>query len=259
MVDQVAATLPKSFRLLDKGTVNTKRLIVSVSGREKSGKTHFALTAPGPIAYFDTDVGTEGVIEKFVAAGKVIYHNGYDYHELQDMRKKVVGPVDPEPYIRMWEGMKSDYVQVMDSKVRTVVMDTGTEIWELLRLARFGKLSQVMPHHYGPVNAEYRQLLRLAYLSDKNLILLHKVKAEYVQEKRTGNWERAGFGDTGFMVQTNIRCWRRKNDDGLLKFGITIEDCRQSAECAGLELEEPLCDFSTVAAMITGMDVEAWR
>ncbi len=29
-----------------------KRLIIQVEGHEKTGKTHFALSAPGPIAYF---------------------------------------------------------------------------------------------------------------------------------------------------------------------------------------------------------------
>lgn len=260
MVDQVAASLPKSFKKLAPGGTNPpRRLIMAVSGREKHGKTHFALTAPSPVAYFDTDVGTEGVIEKFVASGKVIYHNDYNYHALGDIRQS--GPVNPEPYIKMWEGMKNDYVAVMDSKVRTVVFDTSTEVWELMRLARFGKLSQVLPHHYGPVNAEFRGLLRLAYMADKNLILLHKMKQEYINEKRTGRYERAGFGDTGFMVQVNIKCWRRlaEGDSGRLLFGLTVEDCRQNADAAGLELEEPMCDFATVASMVTGTDVEVWK
>ena len=41
------------------------RLIVSVEGLEKRGKTHFAMTAPPPIAYFDMDIGAEGVVNKF--------------------------------------------------------------------------------------------------------------------------------------------------------------------------------------------------
>jgi hypothetical protein len=116
-----------------------------------------------------------------------------------------------------------------------------------------------MPHHYGPVNAEYRGLLRLAYMADKNLIILHKMKQEYLNEKRTGKYERAGFGDTGFMVQVNIRCWRKLNDDNQLEFGLTVEDCRQNADVAGLELSQPMCDFPTVASMITGTDVEGWK
>ena len=43
------------------------RLVVRVGGLEKEGKTHFALTAPGPIGAIDMDRGMEGVVEKFLA------------------------------------------------------------------------------------------------------------------------------------------------------------------------------------------------
>lgn len=249
--------MPKGFKKLEAGNTPVPRLIISVTGREKHGKTHFALTAPGPIAYFDLDIGTEGVVEKFVGNGKQVYHKDYDYHILKDIRSK--GPVDPTPYVEMWEQMKADFVEILGSKVRSVIFDTATEIWELLRMSRFGKLTQVMPHQYGPVNAEYRGLLRLAYMSNKNLILLHKMKAEYVNDKRTGAYERAGFSDTGFMVQVNVRAWRRLNDDQQLVFGLTVDDCRQNAEMAGMELESPMCDFPTLASMVTNTDQDEWK
>ncbi len=241
--------LPKGFKWLTH-TAGNKRLIMAVGGREKQGKTHFALTAPGPIAYFDLDIGTEGVVNKFIAGGKKIAHNDFNYHSIKSARGQS-GPVDVAKYAEMWERLRADFVAVLDTTgIRTVIVDTATEVWELLRLARFGKLSQVMPHQYGPVNAEYRELLRLAYQSDKNVVLLHKMKAEYVNDKRTGGYERAGFSDTGFMVQVNVRCWRRLNGDGQLAFGLTVDDCRQNADVAGLELEQPMCDWDTLSGMI---------
>ena len=252
---EITVTLPKGFKKLTPDAKKASRLILAVSGREKQGKTHFSLTVPGPIAYFDLDIGTEGVVEKFVNNGKVIYHNDYNYHILKDIRSK--GPIDPTPYVEMWEGLKSDFVAVLESnQVKSIIFDTATEIWELLRMSRFGKLTQVMPHNYGPVNAEYRGLLRLAYMSNKNLVLLHKMKAEYVNDKRTGHFERSGFSDTGFMVQVNVRCWRRR-EDGV--FGLTVEDCRQNPDMSGMELESPMCDFPTVAAMVTETDTEVWK
>ena len=140
----ITITMPKGFKKLTIGSKPPSRLIMAASGREKQGKSHFALTAPSPIAYFDLDIGTEGVIDKFVANGKEIYHNDYNYHLLKDIRKQ--GPVDVAPYIEMWEKFKSDYVSILESPVRTLVIDTATELWELLRMSRFGKLDQVMPH-----------------------------------------------------------------------------------------------------------------
>ena len=44
-----------------------KRLIMNVIGKEKSGKTNFALSAPGPTLLFDFDYGLEGVVQKFAS------------------------------------------------------------------------------------------------------------------------------------------------------------------------------------------------
>ena len=49
------------------------RLVMAIEGREGSGKTELALSAPGPMGYQSIDIGTEGVIEKWVRAGKEIY------------------------------------------------------------------------------------------------------------------------------------------------------------------------------------------
>ena len=50
-----------------------KRLVISLAGFEKTGKTHLAFTGKSPIVIFNLDLGTEGVIEKSQAAGKEIY------------------------------------------------------------------------------------------------------------------------------------------------------------------------------------------
>ncbi len=253
-VDVVGMSLPKGFVRLQSTSTPTQRLIVAVSGREKFGKSHFSLTAPGPIAYQDLDIGTEGVVEKFVKGGKVIYHQEYGFQQMISEGEK-----DKGTYLELWNKFKSDYKDVLLSKVRTVIIDTATEVWELLRMGSFGKLDHVMPHHYGPVNADYRALLRMAYNSNKNLLLLHKVKSEYINDKRTGNYERAGFSDTGFMVQVNVRCWRRLDENKQQVFGLTIDDCRQNADVNGMELSGDMCNFPAMASLITETDEEKWK
>jgi hypothetical protein len=210
------------------------RLIVSVSGMEKQGKTHFALTAPDPMALFDMDMGLEGVVQKF--SKKTIWTADY----------KII-PNDPNSWEVTWEKLRSSYKQVLTNQaIRTVVVDTATEQWELLRLARFGKLTQVMPHNYGPVNAEYREMIRQAYLSDKNLVLIHKMKNEYLNDKRTGRKERAGFADTAFLVQMNVEVWR--DADGV--FGLTIVDSRQNPDLCGMELQGSACDWENLYSLV---------
>jgi len=224
----------------------SKRLIIQVEGHEKTGKTHFALTAPGPIAYFGLDIGDEGVIEKFLAAGKDIITPDDNVRVPNVIEMASDGPrIDA---VGAWEQMKKAFVACCRSpQVRSIVWDTATEVWELIRLARFGKLSQVMPVQYGPVNAEMRGLIRIAYDSNKNFIMLHKMKAEYVNDKRTGKYERAGFNDTEYIVQVNLRTI---HDPESGEFGIEVINARQNMTLCGQIFMGDLCAFPMLATMI---------
>jgi len=72
-----------------------------------------------------------------------------------------------------WTRMKDAAYAIIDNlKFRTLIFDTGTEAWELCRMARFGKLAQVMPQHYTEVNSEFRALVKAAYeRKDLNVFL----------------------------------------------------------------------------------------
>lgn len=223
------------------------RLIAAVSGLEKQGKTSFALSAPGPIIYFNLDYGLEGVLGKY-AGGKDVYVKEYRYKRNDT----------PDKYNTLWASFTTDYYNALKSKARTIVIDTATELWELLRLARFGKLTQVMPHHYGPVNAEYASVIREGYSYDKNVILLHKLKKQYVNDKFTGEYERSGFTNTGFLVQANLEVYR----DGLDgEFYLKVLDCRQNSMIGGLEFEltDEFGGFGFLAQMVfPDSDTEEW-
>ena len=211
-----------------------RRALLSICGREKQGKTHFALTAPGPIALIDMDIGTEGVIEKFT--DKEIY-----YLDFKPPEDKVLAETD-------WERLVEGVTTVLEhDEIRTLIWDTATEGWELLRMARFGKLSQVMPHQYGPVNAEWRRLIRKAYDSDVNLILLHKMKKKYVNDKWNGTYERSGFADIGFLAQCNAEVSR---DTETGEFRCHVIDSRQNPDLANVDLEGPMCNFETLLDLV---------
>jgi len=232
-----------------KDRVIQPRIIVSLSALEKQGKTHFALTAPGPIAFFSTDIGEEGVVSKFTK-DKVIH--------IMDVAR--IGEDAAEQAPEEWDRFAKAYHGALaDKKVRSIIIDTATEIWELLRIARFGRLTQVMPYQYGPVNAEYRNLIREAYKFDKNLILIHKMKAQYINDKRTGEYDRAGFSDTGFLVQVNATAYRYDADDGG-KFAFTVADCRQQPDLQEMEFEGDMANFPALAMMVLpDIDPTAWE
>lgn len=213
------------------------RMVLSVSGLEKQGKTSFALSAPGPIIYFNFDYGQEGVIHKY-SSTKDIYEKGYRFSRIGN-----------QDYTALWSSFTADLANALKSKARTIVIDTATDAWELLRLARFGKLSQVQSYHYGPVNAEYKLLVQDTLSFDKNVIFLHKLKKRYVDDKFTGEYERAGFSGTGYLVQANLEVFRDGLDGG---FYMKVMDCRQNSDLGGLEIELPDClmGFGFFAQMV---------
>jgi len=222
----------------------TKRMIVNVVGKEKQGKTNFGLTAPGPIVLFDLDYGLEGVVHKF-AGQKAIYHSEYRISEIAAGQ-----------FVSQIERFKKEFAATLKEKeVRTVLIDTGTELWELLRMARFGKLTQVMPQHYGPVNAELRGMIRDVYSSDKNLVILHKMTEVYRNNQPTGEYAMAGFKDIPYNVQVNVLCWR--DTEGV--FHATINDCRQNSDLAGMDLTGEMVNFPSLATLVfPGTEEEDW-
>ena len=218
-----------------------RRLVASVSGREKTGKTHFALTAPDPIFFINIDIGAEGVLDKFQAEGKRVYV--YDVRVPRTAKQDV--------YVPMWENLKRIFEKVYKVGAGSVVVDTDTEAFELARLAKFGKLSQVMPHNYVEVNNEYREILRLAYDSAMNSIFIHKMKPKYVNDKRTAEYEPSGFGDMEYNSQANIIMYREDTDEGP-EFSAFIKDCRHNPNVNGEWLKGELCSFDFLLSLVHG-------
>lgn len=217
------------------------RLVASVNGREKTGKTHFGLTAPGPIFFINIDIGTEGVLDKFQAEGKKIY--------IYDVR--VPRTASKDYYVPMWENLKNVFQKVYQAGVGSVVVDTDTEVYELARLAKFGKLTQVMPQHYTEVNNEYREVLRLAYDSPMNSIFIHKMKSKYVNNVRTSEYEPSGFSDMEYQSQVNIIMYREDTEEGP-EFSAFIKDCRHNPNVNGELLSGEMCNFEFLLSLIHG-------
>jgi hypothetical protein len=225
------------------------RLIVRIGGLEKSGKTHFALSAPGPIGLIDMDRGLEGVVEKFAATKPIHTCN------LRNMASRT-----QKDHELRWNMFKTNHYALLDDKdIQTIVWDTDTEAWEMGRLAFFGKLSQIKPHHYAEINREFRGLVDAAFDRDKNLILICKYKKQYVVKENSksddgqwnGEYEAAGFSDLPYMVQVNLRS-RAVRDATTKETTPTIEviNCRQNMGLTGTVFEGDMATFPWIAANI---------
>lgn len=248
-----------------------RRLVIATVGEaspatpsgEKSGKTTWALGGPQPVFVIGTDTGTDEIARKKRAEGMEIY---CDLIETPEIANDASPKQRAQIYEPIWEKAKDAITMVINNpEIRTLVVDTASELWEMCRLARFGKLAQVMPTDYGPVNAEFRELIKRCYdREDLVSVWTHKNKKEYMAKTTskgtvdswTGKWERAGFGDTGSLVDVNgvNYFYRRESrgEDGSVivdrGFGFRVLNARQNMlDLEGLEFEGLACNFQTLA------------
>jgi hypothetical protein len=200
---------------------------------------------PEPIAVVSSDTGTLEVASYWKRQGKKIH-----YFEYEPLKRAPDAAINA----KLWDQVEAAIrTAVSDKSIRGLVVDTATEVWELLRLARFGKLTQVMPHHYGPVNAEFRELLKTVQRRPGlNSVWIHKVKKEYKTNKEgkdswSGKYERAGFTDFGFIADVIVEHYL---DAENRLFGTRIIDSRyQTMDVIGVELIGPLNTFSTLGQL----------
>ena len=247
------------------------RLICCTDAGEKQGKSHWSFTAPGPvIGVLSTDAGTREVMRKFLPP---VTNKRFIYNSIARAKDMVADKANEDTVKRAWEHAKDCMEALVNNKqVRTIVTDTATELWELCRLARFGKLVQVMPNQYGPVNNEFRKtILKLPGERDGlNAVFVHKTKKEYRgkdgKDSWTGKMERAGFADAPYIADIVIKHYRTdldpdENDGQRCRFGIRVLDSRfEPTSLIGMEFEGEDNTFAMLAQMcFPDTDPEYWE
>jgi hypothetical protein len=227
------------------------RLLVVITGHDKRGKTHFGLTAPTPSLIISSDIGTEGVVDQFVKSGKEIYEYHWALPSKQEKAKALFDKVT-EVY----------YAALEDKNIRSVIIDTESELWELLRLYKFGKLDKIPSYKYGEVNAIAKRMYKKAYDHQKNLVLLRKYKKKYVGAEWHGDYEPSGYNDIDYIVQAVLTADRypRSKDETNPDFFITIDKSRHASEKEGTVLEGPMCSFQFLAnELLPDVDIDFWE
>ena len=213
-----------------------RRLVIALSGFEKTGKTHLALTGRSPIVLFNLDVGEEGVVEKFKAAGKEVYIHQIPLERPTSLITSPDG-ASQEVWKKNWKDLNTKLEQVYALNPGTVIIDTWTEAYELARLAHFGKVDQVMPNRYGPVFAEMAAAVRQAYDAESTTtVFTHKMGINF----DTKQPEVKGWSQMPYMVQVNLENKRTPSQlgYGLDDYSCTIKDCRQNPHVNGYALRD---------------------
>ena len=213
------------------------RIIANIAGLPKSGKTYLALGATSPIVYFAFDSqGIYGVVEQFARLGKEI------------ILKTITIP--PNQTQDVYGRVYTDFLRAVDAAVTlkrgTIVIDLGSDLHDLVRLALYGKLKGVGTLSYEQRNAEMEAVHDKLTASSLNVIYLHGMKKEWGKAERggkevsvqTGNFEVDQWEKFEYLVQINIMTQRSRTPidrGGFIPgpFEAIIDSCRLDANLTG--------------------------
>lgn len=240
------------------------RLVVSVQGIPKSGKTHQLFGCPRPLYIFNVDQGLEGMMEeeeKFDLSR--VFVADYALSKPAALTKSDAS----SRALTVVNAFLADFRQKLQREKRcTLALDTASEFWELFRMGDFGKLEQVPPLRYTKVNRIWRGIMNEVYQTPHNLLLVHRMKQSYeskvvggkeVSTPIPGQFEVQGHKETDGIVQVSIETFRKerkkdgkKGKKGSVYFGFTVAGCRQRASLIGTKFVGERATFTDLACAV---------
>lgn len=224
---------------------NRRRLIIRIGGHEKNGRTTFGLTAPGPLAFFNLNNRAEHVLDKFVKE-----------KEIWEYRYNLRIAVNKEHWKEQWDKFQDNfYSAVSHPDIRSLVIDTETDVWEIRRLAEFGRESNI-PTKYVPLNKDMRNIFEAINESDKNLVVISEMKKQYSSYidhngKEIATWDgktyaMAGWNNVGYKVQVNLEAGFNMVDKKP-EFTATVINCGLDPSLTNYTYAGDECNFTTLA------------
>lgn len=261
-------TLPASF--LKDGFVppanlrrRHRRLMIGTDGPSNTGKTEFALSAPGPGLVISLDRGFDAMMDN--PQPPPTRRTDFAFKVVQ---APLASQTTKENYLAYWQ----DFYGILktataNADCRTIVIDGDSDSWELQRLAEFGKLTQVPSILYTTVNAARRAMYARLWDSGKIIIATNKIKKEYKtlrnpdgtprlndQGKEVREWDgasynRQGFEDQDYLWQIQIRHLFRNTTNGP-EWGLKIMKAKADPSLEGIELWGGDCHFAALVQTV---------
>lgn len=252
--------------------------ILVVEGLEGTGKSRLATTAPGKIAYYSLNIGSDRVIDQAREAGKSIHLGAYEYEVPKFVTKKGAdywGPLGEKINTEVYQPfLESFRAAAAHDEVRTLVQDRCDEFWDLAQRSNFGKLQQNSSLAYGPLNDEFIGPLKRAKRNGKIVVLIHDVKQAYMrvldqngneqsreipgQYKRAGQRQIAGLADA--IIRTHYvpavkSVSKTQSADARFEFEIVLS--KHAMEYTGERIEA--CDFADLMTILKpNADASLW-
>lgn len=191
-------------------------IILSTEGEEKSGKTTFELSAEGPLGIIDFDLGIARAISGRPDLKARLEVPGTQYENYSIRTPAGLNRKKDEEVLALYrpimEKLKKDFDRmVLDDRIRTIVIDTASQLWKLIEYVGSGRMGNYPYNLRIEINTVYTGMLDAIRCERKHAVLTHRVKDEWKkdatgQSQQTGRLIRDGFGDTKYAVDANLFC-----------------------------------------------------
>ena len=222
---------------------------MATMAQQKRGKSRWAFTAPKPLAYLQWDNNYEHVL--------AWARKEYGKDKIKHLSYRPDPRADAKAAHRAeWERFLKDYDYCVRN-FKSVVVDTMSEVNDARKVSEFGRTLQIMNIFYGSFYSDYRWMVRHALDNDANVIFVHRMKDEYLNNERTGGLKLEGWAGIAYEAQVLLE--HRRDDEGV--FVSTIRECAQDAMLNGMEFssEDDENDFAHLAQRIyPESDLDDW-
>lgn len=169
------------------------RIIYSVEGHTKTGKSSFGLWGKPPIMFFDIDHRVEGVIDKFEdgsATGSpvVVIPHYVNIPDIEPMSRKK-DEAAARAAAKEYDDFVLRYERAITSSqrpggVQTIVIDDITELYDLRLIAEFGRTQGIQQRDRGTANFEFLRLIDMGKDAGHcSVIWISKVKEDWKGQK----------------------------------------------------------------------------
>lgn len=164
---------------------------VLIYGHGGSGKSTMGLFAPSPVAFINFDKRARHAVKNAERAGRKVHYMEVDFpanvtrlgvEEAKKIGQAAVNKVIKNFAIAVEMSLKGD--------VRTIVLDTGTEYGEILKIAITGRADRVKDYGQSKdlINREFWRLCNMARESEANFIMLSRAKEIWENSEPTGKF-----------------------------------------------------------------------
>lgn len=215
------------------------RIIVSVWGKPKTGKTHLALTFPDPLYYFNFDWGFEH--HKEGLDGREVYIADY---------LSIKPEMTVDEAMRMLKRFEQDYASALSKNNGTLIIDTSTQLWQLVSKVFLDEIKQkrrdgqIYPFDYANANAYFQNLINQVKPTEMNMVLVQRAKEKYNDKgNASGNYEQQGNNQVPYLVGTELMAFKEGSGD-TTKYGVEVVTCWYSSKVDGLIIPDP--DYTKV-------------